>query len=132
MTRSRTHERRTDRAGLCQRGAMLALAVAALGTTGARAEPVERATTGRTLLQLCSGTSEDARWCDAYITGVVESMFGSRTLPARCFKDRPQLGDMKKVIVEFAAWSDLEGDEYPLRRPAALMIQQVLTVKYCG
>lgn len=111
---------------------LFAIAISTMAATGTRAEPIERATTGRTLLQLCSGTSEDAKWCDAYITGVVESMFGSRTLPARCFKDRPHLGDMKKVIVEFAAWSDLEGDEYPLRRPAALMIQQVLTVKYCG
>jgi hypothetical protein len=109
-----------------------ALAVAALATTAAHAEPNDRATTGRMLLQLCNGTSEDAKWCDAYITGVVESMFGSKTFPARCFKDRPQIGDMKKMIVNFVEWSNLEGDDYPLRRPAALMIQQVLTVKYCG
>ncbi|MDF2997662.1 MAG: Rap1a immunity protein [Xanthobacteraceae bacterium] len=131
MTTKLTRDRRDTPAGLWSR-CLLAIAIAAITVTGAKAEPNERTTTGRMLLQLCNGASEDARWCDAYITGVVESMFGSKTFPSRCFKDRPQLGDMKKVIVDFASWSNLEGDEYPLRRPAPLMIQHVLTVKYCS
>lgn len=92
----------------------------------------EKSTTGLKLLQLCQGSASDGEWCDAYITGVVEGMFGTRTFPARCFNDRPSLGDIKKVIVDFAVKSSRNGDEYPLRRPAALMIRDILSARYCG
>ena len=92
----------------------------------------EKSTTGLKLLQLCQGSASDGEWCDAYITGVVEGMFGTRTFPARCFNDRPSLGDIKKVIVDFAVKTSRNGDEYPLRRPAALMIRDILSARYCG
>lgn len=132
MMTSLTHTRRRTRIAFWGRRILPAIAIAALATTGAHADPHQRSTTGKMLLQFCLGPSADTTWCDAYITGVVESIYGSSTLPARCFKDRPQLGDMKKVIVDYVEWSRLEGDDYPLRRPAPLVIQQVLTVKYCG
>lgn len=110
---------------------LAAALLAAGGMQAARADGGERSLTGEALLQRCTGASADAAWCDAYITGVVEGMFGARTFPARCFKDRPRLGDMKKVIVQYAEWSNLEDDDYSLRRPAPLMIQNVLTVRYC-
>jgi len=89
----------------------LAIAVVALGVGGSRAADEEPATTGRTLLQLCRGNSADAKWCDGYLTGAVEGMLGSRGFSAKCFRDKPQLGDMKKLIVDFVEWSNLEGDD---------------------
>lgn len=112
--------------------ALLAFVLIGFPTPGPKAESVEKSTTGLKLLKLCQGSATDGEWCDAYITGVVEGMFGTRTFPARCFNDRPSLGDIKRVIVEFAVKSSRDGDEYPLRRPAALMIRDVLTARYCG
>jgi hypothetical protein len=110
----------------------LILLLTGFPTPGSRADSAEKSTTGLKLLQLCQGSSSDGDWCDAYITGVVEGMFGTRTFPARCFHDKPSLGDIKKVIVEYAVKSSRDGDEYPLRRPAALMIRDILTARYCG
>lgn len=112
--------------------AALALVLIGFPMPSLKADSVEKSTTGLKLLKLCQGTATDGEWCDAYITGVVEGMFGTRTFPARCFNDRPSLGDIKKVIVEFAVRSSRDGDAYPLRRPAALMIRDVLTARYCG
>jgi hypothetical protein len=132
LVRPHTNTPRSSHLARWLGAAALVLAVVGYPMPSPKAEPTEKSTTGLKLLQLCQGSASDGAWCDAYITGVVEGMFGTRTFPARCFHDRPSLGDIKKVIVEFAVKSSRDGDEYPLRRPAALMIRDVLAVRYCG
>lgn len=109
-------------------------AAAAQATSPIAAQvPVQEATTGRKLLDYCSaGDASRTAWCEAYITGVVEGMFGTRAFPSRCFKGTPHFAEIRKVVVEYATMSNLEGDDYAMRRPAPLMIRDVLTVMYCG
>lgn len=104
-------------------------------STAAQTTESAAATTGRKLLDHCSRATEDAgkdAWCEAYIIGVVEGLFGTRAFPSRCVRAMPHSAEIRRLVVEFANMANLEGDDYAMRRPAPLLIRDILTVRYCG